>query len=239
MARRHERRISFQMTSFHFYFETMAGTHLRDSVRALRDAGSADALYAPSLRTCDPNAISYEDFSLARDEAEGWRVTFCRRSLLFAAFAAEAYANDFLYEKWGGQDREALRKLSTVDKYAILSVLAGAKTVLERGREPLQSIKWLFDRRNELVHAAPCNGRDLTWDPANHNPLAAATSIVAVADAVARLTGEAPRASVLSYVLAERQALLEYGKGAADELPEIHDPPSPDLLSNARRRDWS
>jgi hypothetical protein len=41
-------------------------------------------------------------------------------------------------------------------------------------------------------------------------------------------------------VLAERQGLLEYGKRAAGELPDIHDPPSPvDLLSDARRRDWS
>jgi hypothetical protein len=52
--------------------------------------------------------------------------------------------------------------------------------------------------------------------------------------------GEVPGASILSYVLAERQALLEYGKRAADEPPDIHDLPSPvDLLSDARRRDWS
>jgi hypothetical protein len=228
------------MSEIHFYFETMAGTHLQDSVRALRDAGSPDALYNPSLRASNPNTISYEDVCLARDEAEGWRVTYCRRALLFAAFAAEAYANDFLYEKWSGQDRDALRKLSTVDKYAILSALAGETTTLDRSREPLQSIKWLFDRRNELVHAVPRGGdRDLTWDPANHNPVAAANSIVAVADAAAKLTGEVPRASVVSYVLGERQALLEYGKRAAEKLPEIHDPPSPDLLLEARRQDWS
>jgi hypothetical protein len=226
------------MAQIHLYFETMAGTHLQDSVQALRDAGSPDALYNPALRASNPNAVSYEDFSLARDEAEGRRVTHCRRALLFAAFAAEAYANDFLYEKWSGQDRDALRKLSTVDKYAILPALAGATTVLDRGREPLQSVKWLFDRRNELVHAAPRDDRDLTWDPANHNPTAAATSVVAVADAAAKLTGEVPRASVVSYVLSERQALLEYGKRAADQLPEIHDPPSPDLLLEARRQDW-
>lgn len=227
------------MSKIHFYFETMAGTHLQDSVRALRDAGSPDTLYDPSHRASDPSAISYVDVSLARDEAEGWRVTYCRRALLFAAFAAEAYANDFLYEKWSGQDRDALRKLSTVDKYAILSTLAGATTALDRSREPLQNIKWLFDRRNELVHAAPRGDKDLTWDPANHNPTAAATSIVAVADAAAKLTGEVPRASVVSYVLGERQALLEYGKRAADKLPEIHDTPSPDLLLEARRQDWS
>ncbi len=227
------------MPKFQFYFETMAGTHLADAVRALRDAGSADALYDPSLRTTDPSDIGYDDFSLARDVAEGERVTYSRRALLFAAFAAEAYANDFLYEKWDGKDRDALKRLSTVDKYALLPAQAGATMTLNRGREPLQTIKWLFQRRDELVHAAP-RDRDLTYDPANHNPRAVAKSIVAVADAVAVLTGEVTGGSVLSYVVAERQPLLEYGKRAASDLPQIHDSPSPvDLLLDARRRDWS
>jgi hypothetical protein len=227
------------MPKFQLYFETMAGTHLGDSVRALRDAGSADALYDASLRATDPSDISYEDFSLSQDEAEGTRVTYSRRALLFAAFAAEAYANDFLYERWGGKDREALQKLSTVDKYVLLPALAGASSGLDRGRQPLQRIRWLFQRRDELVHAAP-RGKDLTYDPTNHNPHEAAKCIVAVADAVAGLNGDVPAGSVLSYVVAERQALLDYGQRAANDPPQIHDPPSPrDLLLETRRRHWS
>jgi hypothetical protein len=76
------------MVGLPFYFETMAGTHLEDAMRALRDAGSADALYAPSLLIADPTAISFEESSIARDAAHGWRVAHCRRALLFAAFAA-------------------------------------------------------------------------------------------------------------------------------------------------------
>lgn len=112
---------------------------------------------------------------------------------------------------------------------------------MDRGGEPLQRIKWLFDRRNELVHPKPRRGEgDLTWDPTNHNPVDATKSIIAVADAAAKLNGEAPEVSVLSYVLAERKTLLKYGERAAGDLPDIHDPPSPlDLLSDARRRDWS
>ena len=213
------------------YFESMAGMHLADSVRALRDAGSPDALYDPSLRSTDKGDIEYDEFSIARDIAHGERVSYCRRALLFAAFAAEAYANDFLYEKWRGKDRAALQKLSTVDKYAFLPTLAGATTVLDRGREPLQKIRWLFQRRDELVHAAP-KGRDLTYDPDNHNPQAAAQSIVAVGDAVVALHGGAPGGSVLSRVVAHRQALLAYGERAASDVPAIHDLPSPvDLLS--------
>lgn len=225
------------MPKFHFYFETMAGTHLADAVRALRDAGSADALYESALRATDPDDITYEDHSLGTDIAEGKRVTYSRRALLFAAFAAEAYANDFLYETWNGKNREALERLSTVDKYALLPTLAGAPAALDRDREPLQTVRWLFQRRDELVHAKP-QSRDLTYDAENHNPRAAARCIVAVADAAAALSGEVPRGSLLSYVLAERAALLEYGKRAAARVPRIHDAPSPiDLLSEARRRD--
>jgi hypothetical protein len=102
--------------------------------------------------------------------------------------------------------------------------------VLSRDREPLQKIKWLFQRRDELVHAAP-KDRDLTYDPDNHNPRAVAQSIVAVADAVLALSGGAPGGSVLSRVIAQRQALLDYGERAAGDLPAIHGPPSPvDLL---------
>jgi hypothetical protein len=177
------------MPKFQLYFETMAGTHLADAVRALRDAGSAEALYDPLLRATDPSDISHEDFRISQDEAEGARVTHSRRALLFAAFAAEAYANDFLYERWDGRDRDALQKLSTVDKYAFLPGLAGASSELHRGRQPLQRIRWLFQRRDELVHAAP-RSKDLTYDPTNHNPHEAAKCIIAVADAVVALKGD-------------------------------------------------
>jgi hypothetical protein len=218
------------VANFEIYFESMAGFHLADSVRALRDAGSPDALYDPLLRLTDRDQVEYEDYSMASDIAHGESVSYSRRALLFAAFAAEAYANDFLYEKRSGQDRAALQKLSTVDKYAILPGLTGAVSTLSRAQEPLQKLKWLFQRRDELVHAAP-KGKDLTYDPVNHNPRAAAESIVAVTDAAVALHGAAPKGSILSRALARRQALLEYGARSAASLPGIHDSPSPlDLL---------
>ncbi|HXD53124.1 MAG TPA: hypothetical protein VN618_00080 [Solirubrobacteraceae bacterium] len=225
------------MSRFVIYFETMAGTHLTDAVRALRDSGSADALYDHQLRAADPSEVTYEEFSIASDVAEGRRVRHARHALLFAAFAAEAYANDFLYDKRHGQDREALRRLPTVDKFALLPALSAKSTALRRGGQPLQTIKWLFQRRDELVHAAPV-GRDLTYDPVNHNPQAAAKAIVAVAAAAATLNGGAPAGSALSHVVAERQSLLAYGERAEQGLPGIHDEPSShDLLSGARGRD--
>jgi hypothetical protein len=222
------------MVKLYIYFETMAGTHLTDAVRALRDAGSSDALYEPELRNMHPNDVDYDSFSLARDEAEYHRVSYSRRSLLFTAFAAEAYANDFLYDRWSGRDRDALERLSTLDKYVLLSQLGGHATKLTRGKEPIQTIKWLFQRRDELVHAAP-RGRDLTYDPGNHNPRMAAKCIVAVGDAASALFGGVPTGSVLSYVRAERQRVLDYGAHAAQALPDLHDSPSDrELLGHAR-----
>lgn len=224
------------MASLKLYFESMAGTHLEDALRALRDTGSADALYDHKLRSMDPKELDWPDVSAARDEAEGRRVTYSRRALLFAAFSAEAYANDFLFEEWSGKDRKALLALSTVDKYALLPGLAGKEISLDRGSNPLQQIKWLFDRRNELVHAKPREDKDLTWEPENHNPVEAAKSILAVAEGAAVLAGEAPEASVLGYVLAERKALLRYAKRPR---PAIHDEPAPtNLLSEARQKAW-
>src|SRR3954452_25499967 len=104
------------MVTITVYFETMAGTHLSDAVRALRDSVSSDALYDASIRAAMPDDIDDAWFSMSRDTAEYERVAYSRRALLFAAFAAEAYANDFLYEHWEGQDRDALMRLPTVDK---------------------------------------------------------------------------------------------------------------------------
>lgn len=225
------------MPTFKFYFETMAGTHLTDAVAALRDSSSADALYRPEIWAATPGEVDWREVGPARDEAEGRRVIQSRRALLFAAFAAEAYANDFLYEHWTtAKDLEALVKLSTLDKYAMLPGFAGVVTSLDRGKEPLQQVGWLFGRRDELVHPKPDGKKDLTWNPEDYNPRAVAKSIIAVAESAEALVGTAPEASVLSYVLAERKMLLDYGERP---LPDLHDEAAPaSLLAEARRRDW-
>jgi len=213
------------MVKLKLYFESMAGIHLRDAVRALRDSGSAETLYDSKIRAADPGVVDHTTFSIARDEAEGERVSFSRWALLFAAFAAEGYANDFLYEQRDGQDREVLQRLSTVDKFVLLSELAGRKDLLSRDREPMQTIKWLFQRRDELVHARP-RGEDLTYHPRNHNPRRAARCVVAVADAACRLFDDEPSGAYRSRVLVGGRTLIEYGGKAADVLPDLHAEPS-------------
>jgi hypothetical protein len=45
------------MVAIKLYFEPMAGTHLEDALRALRDTASADALYEHKLRAMDPDEL--------------------------------------------------------------------------------------------------------------------------------------------------------------------------------------
>ena len=227
------------MVKLSVYFETMAGTHLADSVRALRDTGSADALYDEAARATDSRDIDDGDWSQLRDVARYWQVSYSRRGLLFAAFAAEAYANDFIFTRWTGQDREALRWLSPINKYVLISQLAHPDEPLTRDREPIQRLTWLFQRRDELVHAAP-RSKDLTYDPDNHNPRELAISIVAVADAAAALHDDVHPNSELAHVLSERTRLLAYGARATDALPDIRDTAAPqDLVAAARKRGWT
>ncbi len=214
------------------YFETMAGTHLSDAVSALRDSGSADALFGPVIRSASHDELTHEWLSISQDEAEGNRVAYCRRALLFAAFAAEAYANDFLYERWRGADRETLQRLSPVEKYMFLEALANERPTFDRGREPMQRLKWLFARRDELVHAVPKS--DLTYRPEFHNPHDAAKAIVGVADAAVGLHGVPHRRSVLGYVVESRGRLLQFGRRAAKALPKFDAKPVGDLLARAR-----
>lgn len=219
------------------YFETMAGTHLGDALQALRDSGSADALFGPEIRAATADELTEDWLSIARDEAEGNRVSFCRKALLFAAFAAEAYANDFLYEKWSGTDQETLQRLSTVEKYVFLEKLAKEHPTFDRGREPMQRLKWLFTRRDELVHAVPKT--DLTYHPKDHNPHDVAKSIVAVIDAAAALHGTVHHRSVLAYAVESRNRILAFGRKAAGDLPRFSAQPVPDLLKRARDRAWA
>lgn len=205
------------MVKIEFYFETMAGTHLSDAVRALRDSGSSDALYAESVRRATPGDRDEATYSISLDIAEYERVSYSRKALLFAAFAAEAYANDLLYDTWAGQDREVLSRLSTVEKYVFLPQLAGSQIRFSRDQQPIQRLRWLFKRRDELVHAAPREA-DLTYFPENHNPRDAAECIVAVVAVAAGLFGKPPQNSYLSYAMLGKRVILDYGQRAAASL---------------------
>ena len=45
------------MVAIKLYFEGMAGTHLENALRGLRDTGSADALYNQNIRSMEPKEL--------------------------------------------------------------------------------------------------------------------------------------------------------------------------------------
>lgn len=224
------------MPTIRIYFESMAGTHLLDAIDALRDAGSTDALYDPEVRATPRSARALEDVELAEHEAEGRRMAYSRRALLFAAFAAEAYVNDFLYEHVQEEpDRKALVMMPTVEKYILLPKLLRGEELFSRNRAPWNTLKWLFSRRDELVHAKPSNRLRLAGeDPDVHNPRKASEAILAVADSAIRFDPDPD--SVAATVHHERGTFLAFGKSATATLPSVDDPPAPfDLFGEARR----
>lgn len=221
------------MPKIEIYFETIAGAHLLDALDAFRGAVSSDGLYDEQTRRTPKADQTYEWYSLKRDEALGRQVVLCRRSLLFAAFAAEAYVNRFLWNEFSGRDREVLDRLATVEKYVLLPRLASGVELIPRGRALEQQLRWLFHRRNELVHPKPGNRTaHLDHYPEDHNPLAAARSVVAVAEAACRLEGSKPDPkSVIARIVHSRSRIVARGKAAANDPPRPGDPPVVALLS--------
>lgn len=217
------------MGTLEFYFETIAGSHLQDAVDALRDSGSADTLHDEPTRTTPASEQSFEWAQLAEQIAEGKRVALSRRALLYAAFAAEAYINECLWERLATADRDALDRLATVEKFMIVPRLAFGRAVLDRGTEPGQRLRWLFKRRDELVHPKPRKGPPrLEYHPEAHNPTDAARCIVAVAHAATVLEPEGPDPmSLIARVGAARGRLLEYGARASGRLPRPNEQPEP------------
>jgi hypothetical protein len=109
------------MVTLELYFETIAGAHLQDAVDALRDSGSADILHDEETRTTPESGQTYEWSDIAWQRAMTRRVVLSRRALLYAALAAEAYINEFLWEHLGSADREALDRLPTVEKFIVVA----------------------------------------------------------------------------------------------------------------------
>lgn len=116
--------------------------------------------------------------------------TSLRSSVLFAALAAEAFANELLDELLPSADFDALDKLQTPEKLLIGTRLAAGESPLSRGTQPMQGLVQLFKIRNRLVHAKPQGGL-AAWaqdveasDEQSIGPNAALTAILTVAEAV-------------------------------------------------------
>jgi hypothetical protein len=91
--------------------------------------------------------------------AQNNRLQALRTSVLFAAITVEAFANEFANEALGSKTAEMIDNLSPADKIETAVRLAtGDDTILDRGREPMQTVVQLIKIRNRLVHPKPSNG---------------------------------------------------------------------------------
>jgi hypothetical protein len=126
--------------------------------------------------------------------ARNRRLHFLRSTILFAALAAEAFANELLDELLARADADAIDRLPTPEKLLIGPRMAGQTSPLARGAQPMQGLLELFKTRNRLVHPRPRGGvpawvQDLEpTDETAIGPAAARQAILCVADTVVLCT---------------------------------------------------
>ena len=180
----------------------------------LTNASSSDSLYSelPSY---------YGDDSLLgplqRDlAAQNRRLAFLRNTVLFAALASEAFANEFLASVLAPADADALDRLEPSEKLLMATRIAGIETELDRGKEPLQGLVKLQRTRNALVHPRPDGVgayiQDLTEsDTERVGPRAATAAVVTVATVISSLEPHTPRPHLQGQArqIAEHHMVLE------------------------------
>jgi hypothetical protein len=186
--------------------------YLRDAARALRDCGSAPALYdgwrGKSGR--DKNE------GMAYLRAPGRRTEFARTSILFSAFAAEAYVNEYLADRLGDEFAE-IERSSTLDKYVkhVPQTFPGLR--FSRGEQPGQGLALLFRTRNTLAH--PKAGAPIEPE------------IIAVASAAKRLTTALGRPDLQALAIVNHADLFtRWAHTSTMSPPELMDDRPEDLL---------
>jgi hypothetical protein len=120
------------------------------------------------------------------------RLTGARLSMMFSAFAAEAYINRFLHNHLSGGDlNTALGIRPVVEKFTAGTRLALGETLFPRDEDIHERLRALFALRNRLVHAQPreVEPEEVLGEQAykEFNPVAAHDYLEVVARAATRL----------------------------------------------------
>jgi hypothetical protein len=175
-------------------------------------------------------------FMLARRR----HVIHCRNAVLFAAFAAESYVNEFLAVFLTGQDRKAVDRMSPVNKYVLGTKLAAGEALFKRDEPPIPDLAALFKLRDKLVHPKSGFGPAPFAKPwgefeENFPPPKVAKLIVAVAGAAAILIKRAYPEDVdvwADVISRGKDAIVAYGERAAN-VPGQYAAPEPVLFGQA------
>jgi len=98
---------------------------------------------------------------------EGRRVQIERRlrAVLFSAFAAESYVNEFLGAHFAAADFDAVDRMNPINKYVIGTRFGAGEDIFLRDRPPIPTLKRLFKLRDRLVHPKPGFGPTLALGP--------------------------------------------------------------------------
>jgi hypothetical protein len=205
---------------------TLGGSYLHEAIEALEDSGNPVGLYSDWFRSSKPEGRDKRNSDLEMARAGDRRTALSRRVILYAAFAAESFINEFMSMHFAGSDLRTLDRLPTAEKYALAPRLALGRELFDRSREPLQTIARLFRLRDMLVHPKP--GRAVTSqakggaDPL-FNPGVAASMLVAAAEGAEALLREATVGDKwnmwASSVAIGREGVIEFGRAATEALP--------------------
>lgn len=146
---------------------SLAGSYLEDAVTALHRAGSPLVLYAkwqpnpPTLPQAQGMMILW-----AQDE----RFRLARTSVLFSAFAAEAYVNEFLAFKLAPERMAEIDRTGIESKFTRGVQEAHGAPLFPHDGRAMSILRELVAIRNKLAHPQPNYGPPETllrpWDPA-------------------------------------------------------------------------
>jgi hypothetical protein len=205
--------------------ETLDSVYLHEALEALLEVGDSAVLYAG---TTEPEGDRVRE-AFVRATVEARRISACRRSVLYAAFAAEAFINSFIAATLRKRDRKLIDRNRTTQKYILGPRLALPNTDLTEleERDELAIIDRLFTLRNRLVHPRPreleeIKTRAAKWRFDEYVPSKAAEYVTAVgseAYTLGQFHDAVPISTTAYLVVLGKEKILEFGQ-AADAVPE-------------------
>lgn len=218
---------------------TLASSHLAQSLDALDDACSPEAVQRP--RRIWP--LKQSDSASARRTLAGiTQRNYCLTATLFAAFAAEAFVNNFLevHDLRSQVSASQYKKIdwgSTYKKYVIGVKLAYDK-LFEDGDEVMPAIDELFEVRHKLVHPRPGIGPPVAYMPdpgwrSTYPPTKVARWLVAVAGAAESMEIRCygfDYNSVPAALIWHGRQIVQDIAAQAEPLPNSVDPPRTSLI---------
>jgi hypothetical protein len=204
--------------------ETLDSVYLNEALEALLEAGAPAYLYAGAEEGEAPEQRAYA-IALVKTR----RIKSCRRSALYAAFAAEAFINSFIAATLSTRDRERIDRNRTVDKYVLGPSLAVRDDLSElEQRGELEVLERLFTLRNRLVHPKPRQLAEIQrvgadrWRYDEYKPSKAAAFVATVgaeAHMLSELHDAVPLSTTAYLVVLNKERILEFGR-RTDTAPE-------------------